>query len=161
MNLIAIPFVFISLFAYQPEEAVHISLEGVIYDVEIADDFFEQVKGLMGRSHLDERTGMLFVYPTNRNVTFWMKNVPFPLDMIFMDQCGRVIQIYADARPDDDTLVPSIRPVRAVLELRGGASKRDQIRIGSQFDLSGLKAAGFSFTDQQDLEAVSPSTCLN
>lgn len=98
------------------------------YVVEIADDPFEQIRGLMRRPLLPDKTGMLFLYDHDRQVQFWMKDVSFPLDMIFLDRCGSVIQIHENAQPGDERLIASNQPVRAVLEIPGGASKRDQIR---------------------------------
>jgi len=93
----------------------------------------------MGRTSLEAGQGMLFVYAENRDVAFWMKNVTMSLDMIFIDHCGQIIQIHGNAQPDDETIVASNAPVRAVLELSGGASKRDQIRIGDRLKVGDLQ----------------------
>jgi len=110
------------------------------FSVEIADDAIEQIAGLMFRDALPERTGMLFVYEKDRVVQFWMKNVSFPVDMIFINRCGRITHIHENAQPDTTSLIGSSGPVRAVLELNGGASKRAQIRPGDTVELTEDKA---------------------
>jgi len=130
MNALAIPALLFGLFGIGEADYTSISVDDKTYSVLIADNPFEQMRGLMGRSSLGYDEGMLFIYEENRNVSFWMKNVAFPLDMIFLNQCGRVTQIHENVQAHDTTVIPSVVPVRAVLELRAGASKRDQIRVG-------------------------------
>lgn len=130
MNALAIPALLFGLFGIGEADYTSISVDDKTYSVLIADNPFEQMRGLMGRSSLGYDEGMLFIYEENRNVSFWMKNVSFPLDMIFLNQCGRVIQIHENAQAHDTTVILSVEPVRAVLELQAGASKRDEIRVG-------------------------------
>ena len=136
MNALTIPALFFSIFAPSDAEPVEVQIDTKSYHVEIADTPYEQMKGLMGRSDLGPREGMLFVYEKVRDVQFWMKNVDIPLDMIFLDACGTIVQIHENAKPDDVSVIASTEPVRAVLELRGGASKRDQIRQGDIVKMS-------------------------
>lgn len=121
MNALSLPAIIFSLFAVGENDMAPITFADTGYRVHIADSPFEQMRGLMGRSNLGFREGMLFVYSQDRQVAFWMKNVSFPLDMIFFDRCGRVIQIHENAQPDDTTTIASVAPVRAVLEIRGGS----------------------------------------
>ncbi len=130
MNALAIPLALFGLFGIGEADYMSISVDDKTYSVLIADNPFEQMLGLMGRSSLGDDEGMLFIYEENRNVSFWMKNVAFSLDMIFLNHCGRVIQIHENAKAHDTTVILSVEPVRAVIELQAGASKRDQIRVG-------------------------------
>lgn len=130
MNALAIPLALFGLFCIDEADYRSVVVDDKTYSVLIADNVFEQMLGLMGRSSLEDNEGMLFIYEDNRNVSFWMKNVAFPLDMIFLNQCGHVIQIHENAQAHDTTVILSVEPVRAVLELQAGASKRDQIRVG-------------------------------
>jgi len=111
---------------------IDLSLSDGRYSVEIADNSSAQMRGLMGRDNLPAGQGMLFVYPRDRRVSFWMKNVRFPLDMIFLDRCGKVVQIHENAPPGDPSIITSRHPVRAVLEIAAGASRRDRIRSGDR-----------------------------
>lgn len=130
MNGLIIPALFFGIFAPAVAEPVVVQISAKTYHVEIADTPYEKMFGLMGRSDLGSHEGMLFVYEKDRLVRFWMKNVEVPLDMIFLDSCGKIVQIHENAKPNDPTVIASSRPVRAVLELLGGASRRDQIRRG-------------------------------
>ncbi len=100
------------------------------YQVEIADTFISRARGLMHRDTLDQGMGMLFQYDKAMPVTFWMKNVSTPLDIIFVGADSEIVKIHANATPFDLTPIPSGEAVRSVLEIRGGASKRAQIKIG-------------------------------
>jgi uncharacterized membrane protein (UPF0127 family) len=75
---------------------------------------------------------MLFVNETPRVSSFWMKNTYIPLDMLFIDANGRILEIFANTTPLSLEPVGSTKPVRAVLELRGGESARRGIRAGDR-----------------------------
>ena len=98
--------------------------------VEIATTPGDQEYGLMNRKSLPANTGMLFVFPTADEVSFWMKDTLIPLDMLFIAADGHVGHIHADARPQDLTSIPSGGPVKAVLEIAGGEAAKLGIREG-------------------------------
>lgn len=139
MDLTSMPLIFISLLGSPEFERSEIVVQTQSGDhrlsVEIADEPLEHVTGLMGREQLDVGQGMLFLYEQDTKVQFWMKHVAFPLDMLFIDRCGFIIQIKSDAQPGDpEKIVPDVS-VRAVLEMAGGASKHAQIGVGDQVKL--------------------------
>ncbi|MBD3786404.1 MAG: DUF192 domain-containing protein [Sphingomonadales bacterium] len=101
------------------------------FSIEIADDEAERSQGLMNRDHLARGAGMLFVYPTERPVAFWMRNTLIPLDMIFIDARGAVVHVHANATPHDETPIPSGAPVRFVLEINGGLAQAIGIGPGA------------------------------
>lgn len=74
-----------------------------IFCVEIADNPVLQVKGLMGVAELPENYGMLFVYNGEDYRTFWMKNTLIPLDIIFFDQSGIMVDYKDNFMPCVDT----------------------------------------------------------
>lgn len=94
------------------------------FSVELADDDAERAQGLMGRTGLGPGAGMLFLYPTPREVAFWMRNTRIPLDMLFIDAGGKIVRLHAGARPFDETPIPSGSPVQMVLEIAGGQAER-------------------------------------
>ncbi len=102
------------------------------FTIEIADDEAERAQGLMFRESMARGAGMLFVYPKPQRAAFWMKNTLIPLDIIFLDEAGRVIQIQADAVPGDLTPLPGGDNVFAVLEINGGLAARYGISIGTE-----------------------------
>lgn len=94
----------------------------VSFTVELAQTPEEHATGLMHRESMETFSGMLFIYDRPRDVAFWMRNTLIPLDMIFLDETGRVTKVHANAVPLDETPIPSEGPVRAVLEINGGLS---------------------------------------
>lgn len=100
------------------------------FTVEVAADDASRRRGLMGRTHLDADAGMLFDYHTSQPVAFWMKDTKLPLDMIFIRADGTICAIVADTTPYSETHIPSLEPVRAVLEINGGLSRTLGIKPG-------------------------------
>ncbi len=74
-------------------DRVSIRVGGVEIEVEIADEPAEHSRGLMFRESLPENHGMLFVYPEERTLGFWMKNTLIPLDVAYADREGRIVDI--------------------------------------------------------------------
>lgn len=116
--------------AASPPHRVVIKREAmpICFEVEVADDLWSRARGLMHRDHPPDGQGMLFLYDALRPVTFWMKNVAMPLDLIFIDETGHVVRIMEHAKPGDVTPIVYGSAVSAVLEIAGGASRRAQIK---------------------------------
>jgi uncharacterized membrane protein (UPF0127 family) len=102
------------------------------FTVELADDGAERAQGLMFREKMASGAGMLFVYDAPQRASFWMKNTLIPLDMIFLDETGRVTRIHSNAIPGDTTPIDGGDSVRFVLEINGGLAKRMGIAEGSE-----------------------------
>lgn len=102
------------------------------FEVELALTPDQRAQGLMFRTSLGEDAGMLFLFPEPRVVHMWMKNTMIPLDMVFLDDSGRILRITADVEPLSTSLVSSERPARAVLELNAGVAERLGIRAGDR-----------------------------
>ncbi|MCP5086060.1 MAG: DUF192 domain-containing protein [Rhodobacteraceae bacterium] len=96
----------------------------VRFAVEIADTIDTRAQGLMFRESMPRYNGMLFVYPNPQPVSFWMKNTLIPLDMIFLDQQGKVVRVHENAVPHDRTSIFGGTEVLAVLEINGGLTRR-------------------------------------
>jgi uncharacterized membrane protein (UPF0127 family) len=103
-----------------------------IFGVEMAVTPEEQAKGLMFRRDLPEKQGMLFDFHREQPTSFWMKNTYIPLDMIFIRADGRILRIAENTVPLSEALVPSGGPVRAVLEVIGGTTKKLGIASGDR-----------------------------
>ncbi len=101
------------------------------FSVEVADDNPERALGLMNRERMASSAGMLFVFETPRNATFWMKDTLIPLDMIFADAAGVVTAVHANAVPLDRTPINGGPGVTFVLEINGGLAGRMGIAPGS------------------------------
>ena len=103
-----------------------------VFAVELADNDAERAKGLMYRKELPEGQGMLFDFHRAQDVSFWMQNTYIPLDMIFIRADGRILRIAENTEPLSTRLIPSGGPVRAVLEVIGGTTRKLGIAPGDR-----------------------------
>ena len=104
----------------------------VIY-AELALTPQQHAKGLMGREELPEDRGMLFVFTYPEVQTFWMKNMKFSIDIIWLDQNGTVLGIENEVPPCRQEPCPvyiSPAPVKYVLEVKAGLCKKEGLRVG-------------------------------
>lgn len=102
------------------------------FNIWLADTAPRQQQGLMFVRELPADQGMLFVNDPPRPASFWMKNTYIPLDLLFIDTQGRIVQIFENAAPLSLRPIGVSTPVRAVLEIRGGESARRGIRRGAR-----------------------------
>jgi uncharacterized membrane protein (UPF0127 family) len=100
--------------------------------VEIADDEAERERGLMYRPPLEDDRGMLFQFPAATEQSFWMKNTPSSLDIIYIDPQGRIVSIASHATPYSEAPLPSNGAANGVLELRAGRAEEIGARPGDQ-----------------------------
>jgi len=112
------------------------------FSVELATSEGERELGLMYRQNLAPDAGMLFLYPGEQEVEFWMKNTLIPLDMLFIGADGRIRHIEERAVPLTETPISSIYPVKAVLEVNGGTAERLGIHPGDVVRNAALGTGG-------------------
>jgi uncharacterized membrane protein (UPF0127 family) len=103
-----------------------------VFSVELATTDEERAQGLMFRKELPEGRGMLFDFKTEQEVGFWMKNTYIPLDMIFIRGDGRILRIEENTEPLSQRSISSGEPIRAVLEVIGGTSRKLGIAPGDK-----------------------------
>jgi len=107
---------------------------GAVYRLELARTPEEQALGLMYRESLPDRTGMLFLFDDAQPHHFWMKNTMIPLDMIWMDESGRVVYVSANTPPckaEPCATYGPEGPARQVLEIAGGLAAKENVTVGS------------------------------
>lgn len=104
--------------------------ERIAFSVEVADTPEAQARGLMFRTDLGDNEGMIFPYDGTRAQSFWMKNTPLPLDIIYIGPDRRISNIAAETEPYSLEPVYSVGPVLGVLELRGGRAAELGIEPG-------------------------------
>jgi uncharacterized membrane protein (UPF0127 family) len=95
----------------------------------------ERAKGLMFRESMAEDHGMVFDFGTELPVTFWMKNTPLSLDMIFIRADGSVDSIARNTTPFSEATVPSSGRVQYVLEVLAGTADRIGLEPGDTVTL--------------------------
>ena len=88
--------------------------------VEVADTPDTQTRGLMYRTQLAPDGGMIFLFDREQNQSFWMKNTPLSLDMIFISREGRIVGIHANAEPFSLKSIAVGTRSRVVLEVNAG-----------------------------------------
>lgn len=131
--------IFITLFlsSCRPSEP-KVCADDACFKVSIADTPDKRQHGLMQRDHLPADEGMLFIFEKQDLHAFWMKETLIPLDMIWMDEDGRVVDIEAHAPPCNTSpchiYVPENK-ARYVLELNAGTTETKNITIGSKLEI--------------------------
>jgi uncharacterized membrane protein (UPF0127 family) len=86
----------------------------------------------MFRQKLGVHEGMLFDFVATQPLSFWMANTLIPLDMLFIQADGTIARIHANAEPLSTRNIDSGSPVRAVLEINGGAARMLGIKPGDK-----------------------------
>lgn len=119
-----------------PEPRAYAEVNGQVIFLEVADTDAARAQGLSGRDFLPTDRGMLFLFPNAGRYGFWMKEMRFPIDIVWMRQ-GTVLGVEADADPQrgipDALLRVYYPPVPAdqVLELPGGRAAALGIEPGA------------------------------
>jgi hypothetical protein len=101
-------------------------------DIEVADTEYDRQKGLMFRENLGESEGMLFVFPTEDSLSFWMRNTYISLDIIFINKNKEIVTIYKSTRVNSDQSYQSIILSKYVVEVNAGFTDKHGIRVGDK-----------------------------
>lgn len=99
------------------------------FSVEIADNDRKRAAGLMFRPTMSDDHGMLFVFEDTGYLSFWMKNTPMPLDLLFIGPDGRIVAIMPGEPYSIAPIAPQA-PARFVLELKAGTADKAGIAAG-------------------------------
>lgn len=114
-----------------PDNFKYLKISDVVLKVELANTFESQTLGLSGRKNLREKEGMLFVFDHLDKYAFWMKDMNFPIDIIWLDENKKIIHIERDVRPESypATFGPDQRSLY-VLEVVSGFADKYNLKIG-------------------------------
>ena len=102
------------------------------FQVELADEPRERQVGLMHRKEMAPDHGMLFDFERSQPVAMWMRNTFIPLDMLFIDEGGEIVNIAHDTVPHSEEVLQSAGPVRFVLEVVAGTSRLLGLKPGDK-----------------------------
>lgn len=108
----------------------------------MADTPARRTLGLQYRDKLGDNQGMLFLFPDEKVQTFWMKNTPLSLDLIFISSHQRVVGIVHEAVPFSTASLSVLVPSQFVLEVRGGLARRKIIEVGDAVRFEGISLEG-------------------
>lgn len=115
-----------------------------VVEVEICANATSRTRGMMWRTSLDAGKGMLFVFPQEQPLSFWMRNTLIPLDMIFIGKDLKVTGVVANAEPKTMNSRSAGGPSMYVLEVPGGWAEKTGIKAGLDVKLDGT--AGLEVT---------------
>lgn len=104
--------------------------------IEVAKSSYDQQTGLMYRKSMKADRGMLFVYDDERpRPNFYMKNTHFSLDLIYINADKKVVDINENAKPFDESPLPSKASAKYVLEVNGGMAEKWGVAIGDKVSI--------------------------
>jgi len=118
----------------EPAERITINIGGKDFRVEVARTPEQRQKGLMFRKNLKAGEGMLFVFPADQYLTFWMKDTHIPLSIAFLAKDGEILQI-EDLKPLSLRRVRSRRSARYALEVLQGIFRDLDVEPGRKIGL--------------------------
>jgi uncharacterized protein len=106
-----------------------------LLNVEVADTDRTREQGLMFRRSVADREGMIFLFDDEHEITMWMKNTYIPLDMVFIGNDWRIVNIAYNAEPFSTDVISSGRPASRVLEIGAGQAKKFGLAVGDAVSL--------------------------
>ena len=125
------------LLASQPK-GPRVNFANASVDVEIAQSNIDRKVGLGNHNSLGEGSGMLFIFELSATHGFWMENMDFPIDIIWMNEKRQIVHIENSVSPDSypNVFYPNL-PAKYVLETNSGWAKSHNVRVGdiAYFDL--------------------------
>lgn len=128
--ILAVIFGFAVYFSKKDNSSV-VFINGARIEVEIAESLSERTRGLSGREALGQNEGMFFVFDEPGYYSFWMKDMKFPIDIIWIANDKKIIDITKNAAPKS---YPSVfKPAglaQYVLEVNAGFADKREIKIG-------------------------------
>lgn len=108
-------------------------------DVEISDTEYKRNLGLMYRDKMDEYQGMLFIFPEEEMLSFWMKNTILPLDIVFIDKDFKIINIHKNTIPHTLGTYEADSPAQYVVEVNAGFTDKYHIQKGDKINWRAAK----------------------
>ena len=115
----------------QNKNIQYIEIAGKKIKAEVVSTPDLQARGLSGRKNLGENDGMLFIFQNSGAYPFWMKDMYFSIDMIWIDENFNVVYIKKNAKPESypETFAPQ-KNAKYVLEVLSGFSEKNNLKEG-------------------------------
>ncbi len=121
----------------RPARDTYVIINNKMIKVEVANTPALQELGLMNRKSLPEYSGMLFVFDQVNAYAFWMKNTLIPLDMLWVDENKKIVDIQT-AQPCVTTTCKTYIPrglAKYVLEVNAGWAQKNNVNIGDTMEI--------------------------
>ncbi len=133
---------FISNYIHRKNTALQVCAQETCFTVELARTAAEQELGLMNRTGMDEKKGMLFLFPKSDIYAFRMKNTFIPLDMVRIDDQYRVVSVVT-AQPCTEDPCAVYKPeiwAKYVLEINAGIAAKYKIAEGTMMKFRNINS---------------------
>lgn len=112
-------------------KTVLVTIRNKIVEAQIADNLITRKQGLSSRAGLGENQGMLFVYNEPGSYSFWMKDMNFPIDIIWIDENYKIVDISKNVSPSTfPQTFQSSNPAKYIIEVNANWSDVNFIKIG-------------------------------
>ncbi len=136
LSAFVIILLIIFLFKKSPVKYANVKIGKTEIKAEIADNMITRTKGLMFRKTLPDNEGMLFIFDEENYQTFWMMNMSFPIDIIWINKEKKVVDITKNAQPCK-LICSTYRPKEKamyVLEVNSNFTEEHGVKIGSSLE---------------------------
>lgn len=137
---LACSLLIIVIFSNKPKQAT-VTIRNQSFIAEVADSDEKQTKGLSGRENLEENRGMLFVFEKSDLYSFWMKEMKFPIDILFIKN-DKIVTIHQNVPPPKDnvplyelSLYKPKEEANYVLEINAGLSQKYSFKEGDNVEM--------------------------
>ncbi len=114
-----------------------LEISGIQFNVDVAKTLAEQRRGLSGRAGLADNQGMFFIFDKPNTYGFWMKDMKFPIDIIWLKD-NKIIRFEENMAPQNGAKDSELKiyyppePIQKVLEVKAGAVQRFGFKIGDE-----------------------------
>jgi uncharacterized protein len=129
----------------QSASSASVKIGDQTFPVELADDEAKREIGLSQKDSLGENNGMLFVFDAKGKYSFWMRDMKFNIDIIYIDETS-VVDIYKNVEAPKSGTAPSALPIitsdkdaNYVLEINAGTVDKYSIKEGDKVEITGVK----------------------
>lgn len=122
-----------------PNSSPSITINNKKINLILAKTQSEKEIGLSNKQNLDKDTGMLFIFAKKDYPSFWMRNMKFPIDIIFIDD-NKIVDMYQNAQPaKNETNAPVYKPknkANYVLEMNANTARENNFKIGDKVSIN-------------------------
>jgi len=105
-------------------------------DIEVANTDEERTQGLMHRRNMQELEGMLYIFERSEPRSFWMENTYISLDIFFVDEKNRIVNVQSNTTPMSRVPIVSNTPAKYVVEVLAGFARKYKLRVGDTIEFS-------------------------
>lgn len=129
--------IFTTILLLNHKKTINLTIKNKSYRLEIAKTILQQANGLSNRKSLCPDCGMIFPFPSETIHPFWMKDTLIPLDIIWLNQQGKVVYI-VQGKTNDLSILQNTLPAKYVIELNAGDTQKLNLAIGDIINIPNL-----------------------